>query len=53
MSISVKKKVDVKGKRVQPLSAESILEFALFEANVVFRDQILAFKAHELLTECK
>ena len=53
MSISVKKKVDVKGKRVQPLSAEPILEFALLEANARFRDEILSFRASELLSECK
>lgn len=53
MSISVKKKVDVKGKRVQPLSAESILEFALLEANARFHNEILAFRPQELLSECK
>ncbi len=53
MSISVKKKVDVKGKRVQPLSTEPIFEFALLEANSEFRDEILAFKPQELLNGCK
>ena len=53
MSISVKKKVDVKGKRVQPLFAEQVPNPAFLDANEKFRDEILAFKPQELLSECK
>ena len=53
MSISVKKEVDAKGKRIQPLSTEQIFEIALLEANGEFHNEILAFKPQELLSECK
>ena len=53
MSISVKKEVDVKDKRIQPLSTEQIFEIALLKANGEFHNEILAFKPQELLNGCK
>ena len=53
MNCSNERNIDVEREREKPLSANLFLDLVLLEANAKFRDEILAFRAQELLNECK
>ena len=53
MNCSPKRDIKVNKESVQPLFAEQVPNPAFLDANEKFRNEILAFKPQELLSECK
>ena len=53
MNCSNERNIDVEREKEKPLSANPFPYLVLFEANSEFRDEILAFRPQELLSECK
>lgn len=53
MNCSPKRDIKVNKESVQPLFAEQVPNPAFLEANEKFRNEILSFRASELLSECK